>query len=264
MAQYKGFGQTTLLYEAIVNEIEQRVVTHQLKPGDSLPPERELARLFGVSRTAVREAIKVLSQKQLIAVLPGKGAVVVHPSPAVVTASLGLLFKLGRATPAQVAEVRMGLEPEMAARAALRASPEQARAIEEIAASFRASREDPQKATALDISFHRSVSAAAQNEVARAVLDSIQELYRESMLPGYKVDGAPERAVYYHSQIARAIAERDAEAARRFMREHLDHVWRDLTLLEEQRSEEREHELEPESPEAGPKARRPQGKGLRE
>ncbi len=247
MPLYRKLSQPGLLYQSIVDEIEQMVVSGQLKPDDSLPAERDLAQRFGVSRTAVREAIKVLSQMQLVAVLRGKGVVVAHPSTATVAAPLGLLFKLGKATRVQLTEVRLGLEPEMAALASLKATSGQATAIQEIAAGYQAVASDPEEATSLDLAFHRSICEAAQNGVATAILASIQELYREAMLPGYTMNGAPARAVYYHNELARAIGERDADAARRYMREHLDHVWNDLMLLEGQRPIARPPGIEEES-----------------
>ena len=61
------------LYEQITEQIQSRIMAGELRPGDKLPPERELAEQFGVSRTAVREAVKALHEKGLIDVQPGKG-----------------------------------------------------------------------------------------------------------------------------------------------------------------------------------------------
>src|SRR5512136_2397267 len=85
------------LYEQIVQQIEQRVLTGDLKVGDQLPPERDLAEQFGVSRTAVREAVKALSEKGLVKVFPGKGTFITNGTSQAVRQSLGIMMKIGQA-----------------------------------------------------------------------------------------------------------------------------------------------------------------------
>jgi len=73
--------QSSRLYEQIVQQIEESVTKGSLKEGDKLPAERELALQFGVSRTAVREAIKALQEKGLVEALPGRGTLLPVASP---------------------------------------------------------------------------------------------------------------------------------------------------------------------------------------
>jgi GntR family transcriptional repressor for pyruvate dehydrogenase complex len=70
--------QTTKLFEQITEQIEQRILRGELQSGDRLPTERELAEQFHASRTAVREAMKILAQKGLLAIRPGRGPIVIH------------------------------------------------------------------------------------------------------------------------------------------------------------------------------------------
>ena len=70
--------QTSRLYEQIVRQIEESVLKGDLKEGDQLPAERELAQQFGVSRTAVREAIKALHEKGLVDAFPGRGTFITN------------------------------------------------------------------------------------------------------------------------------------------------------------------------------------------
>jgi GntR family transcriptional repressor for pyruvate dehydrogenase complex len=221
MTLYRKLGRDRL-YETIVSEIEQLIVAGQLRPGDVLPPERELGERFGVSRTAVREAIKVLTEKQLLVVQPGRGATVAHPSLSVVTDSLMLLLKLEKASAAQLTEVRMGLEPEMAALAAMRATEQQAGELEAIAKQEMAVAGEPEQAIPLDIAFHTAVCEAAQNAVAKAMLLSIQDLMRKSMTETYGDEKTVDFAIHSHLRIAHAIAEHDPQGAAAEMRRHLD------------------------------------------
>ena len=86
---------TGRLYEQIVAQIEARILSGDLHPGDQLPAERELANQFGVSRTAVREAVRTLTQKGLVEVYPGKGTFVTDSTSRAVRHSLGLMIRIG-------------------------------------------------------------------------------------------------------------------------------------------------------------------------
>src|SRR5512137_1413361 len=88
--------QSERLYERIVSQIEQRIVAGEIKSGDQLPSENELAKQFGVSRTAVREAIKALREKRLVEVRPGVGTFITNGTQDAVRHSLGLLMKVGQ------------------------------------------------------------------------------------------------------------------------------------------------------------------------
>lgn len=222
---YRKLGKDRL-YESIVGEIEGLIVSGQLKPGDVLPPERDLGERFGVSRTAIREAIKVLTQKELLVVQPGRGATVARPSFDVVTNSLSLLLKLEMADAQQLMEVRIALEPAMAALAAVRSSDEQARELEAIAEeegrlAGEGSQSDLATSVALDLRFHTLLSDAAGNLVARAMLLSIQSLLHESMTATYGLEGTLARAAEAHLRVARAIREHNPRRAGEGMRSHL-------------------------------------------
>src|SRR3972149_8378282 len=117
--------QSGRLYEKIVEQIEQRILSGDLKTGDRLPAERELCEQFGVSRTAVREAVKALSEKGLADVQPGRGTFITNGSSRAMRYSLGMLGKFGRAKgSSDLVEVREMFEPEIAALAASRADDE--------------------------------------------------------------------------------------------------------------------------------------------
>jgi GntR family transcriptional regulator, transcriptional repressor for pyruvate dehydrogenase complex len=231
---FKVLGQEVAIYRKIVDEIEEMVVAGQLKPGDQLPSERQLAERFKVSRPAVREAIKVLSEKQLVTVYWGKGIVVNHPSLVTFRAPLDLLVKLGKTSLPQLIEVRRMIEPEIAALAAARATPKQiegiGKTVDALRLVTRDSKLDRQRARH-DLAFHRALSEAAQNDVAKAMLDSVQELFFEGIYASSRIIGVAERALRHHAAIHEAISQRDKEAARQIMMEHLDRLAHDLLIL---------------------------------
>jgi len=92
---YKAI-QTSRLYEQIVEQIEESILAGRLKPGDQLPAERELAEQFGVSRTAVREAVKALREKGLVEAYPGRGTFVTNVTSQTVRESLERLARIGQ------------------------------------------------------------------------------------------------------------------------------------------------------------------------
>jgi GntR family transcriptional repressor for pyruvate dehydrogenase complex len=111
--------QSERLYEQIVGQIEQLIEAGDLKVGDRLPSERELAEQFAVSRTAVREAVKALRQKGLVEIRPGRGTFITNGTSNSVRSSLDMLIKMGVTKGSgNLVEVREILEPEIAALAA--------------------------------------------------------------------------------------------------------------------------------------------------
>src|SRR6202521_4071037 len=114
--------RTSRLYEQIVQQIEDSILKGTLKAGDQLPAERELALQFGVSRTAVREAIKALHEKGLVDAFPGRGTFITSGKSNSMRQSLDRILKSGQADgSAHLVEIREILEPEIAALAAARA-----------------------------------------------------------------------------------------------------------------------------------------------
>src|SRR5438270_4938012 len=114
--------RTSRLYEQIVQQIEESILKGALKPGDQLPAERELAQNCGVSRTAVREAVKALREKGLVEAYSGRGTFITNGTSQAIRQSLDLMVKIGQPEGSQyLAELRAILEPEIAALAAARA-----------------------------------------------------------------------------------------------------------------------------------------------
>src|ERR1700732_2926639 len=88
--------QTSRLYEQIVQQIQDSITNGELREGDQLPAERELAQQFGVSRTAVREAVKTLREKGLVEAYPGRGTFITNGSSHSIWQSLDRMVKIGQ------------------------------------------------------------------------------------------------------------------------------------------------------------------------
>ena len=217
--------RTSRLYEQIVQQIEESIVQGTLKPGDQLPAERELAQRFGVSRTAVREAVKALREKGLVEAYSGRGTFITDGTTQAVRQSLDLMVKIGQPEGStQLAEVRAILEPEIAALAATRIQESELATMREAVAIMDRAGQDPDAYIEADLDFHLALAEGAANPLILSLLDSIVALLREQRMRIFKVPGGPERGQVHHKRILDAVERHDAEAARDAMRAHLGQV----------------------------------------
>jgi GntR family transcriptional regulator, transcriptional repressor for pyruvate dehydrogenase complex len=220
--------QPSRLYEQIVQQIEDSIVGGSLKPGDQLPPERELAQKFGVSRTAVREAVKVLREKGLVEAYSGRGTFIKNETSQATRQSLDLMLKFGQPEGSvNLVEVRGILEPEIAALAAARIQEAHLITMREAVAVMDRSLHDVDAYIEADLDFHLSLAEAASNPLILSLIDSIVGLLREQRMRIFYVDGGPQRGQSHHKRILEAMEERDPEKARDAMRAHLRQVRED-------------------------------------
>jgi GntR family transcriptional regulator, transcriptional repressor for pyruvate dehydrogenase complex len=220
--------KSSRLYEQIVQQVEDSILKGQLKPGDQLPSERDLAQRFGVSRTAVREAVKALREKGLVEAYSGRGTFVTNGTSQAIRQSLDLMIRINQQEgSANLAELRLVLEPEIAGLAAQRIEEQLLTTMRESVAVMARNLHDADAYVEADLDFHLALAEAAGNPLILSLLDSIVVLLREQRSRIFDVDGGPERGQFHHKRILDAIERRDSEAARHAMREHLKQVIQD-------------------------------------
>jgi GntR family transcriptional regulator, transcriptional repressor for pyruvate dehydrogenase complex len=224
--------QSMKVFEQVAVQIEKRILEGELRSGDRLPTERELAEQFQVSRTAVREAMKILAQKGLVDMRPGRGTIIIDGSHEAMQDSIGLVMKLRLGEVGgsdNLVEVREILETEIAALAATRATEK------EIAAMLHAVQvmdENLNKADAFiaaDNQFHEALAQATQNTLILILVNSIVNLLSEQRKQVFQVEGGPQRGQVHHRRILDSVIRRDPEAARSAMRSHLRQVRDDVS-----------------------------------
>jgi GntR family transcriptional repressor for pyruvate dehydrogenase complex len=232
--------QSSRLYEQIVQQIEEAVLKGTLKEGDQLPAERELAQQFGVSRTAVREAIKTLHEKGLVEALAGRGTFVTDGTGNSMRQSLDRIVKSGQPNGiASLIELREILEPEIAALAAARAGEQDIAAMQETVRMMDGALRDAGVYIEADLDFHLELAEAAANPFILSLIDSIVGLLREQRMYMFNSENGPSRGQVYHKRILDAIMRHDPEGAREAMRAHLGQVReasRDAASTEETKS----------------------------
>jgi GntR family transcriptional repressor for pyruvate dehydrogenase complex len=220
--------QTSRLYEQIVQQIEESILKGELTEGSQLPAERDLAKQFGVSRTAVREAIKALQEKGLVDAFPGRGTFVTNGTSNSMRRSLDRIIKSGEPDGlAYLVEVREILEPEIAALAAVRATDQDLAAMRESLDVMESARQDSDAFIEADLDFHLALAEAAANPIVLSLIDSIVGLLREQRLRIFRIPGGPECGQHHHMRILEAIQRHDPQEARAAMQAHLSQVRED-------------------------------------
>lgn len=196
----------------------------RLNPGDKLPPERELAEAFGVSRTSVRDAIRVLEMQGMVEPRQGDGTLVRDLSPdSLVNPLASVLGRNGRLL-TELLDVRKILEPPLAARAAAHASDADIKNLSAILDRQAEKVRRGELAIDEDTQFHYTIATAAKNSVVMRVVDVLMDLLRESRERSLQVKGRLQKSLAGHRQILGAIQSRDEAAAESAMRQHLQEI----------------------------------------
>ncbi|OGO38279.1 MAG: hypothetical protein A2W35_12225 [Chloroflexi bacterium RBG_16_57_11] len=210
------------LSEQISRQLLERIIAGSYKPGDLLPPERDLATVFGVSRVVVREGLNSLVSKGILTVRQGRGTTV-NPIKDWNTLDPEVLMLLhGDQVFDKLIQFRRILEPELAALAAQNITQEE---LEELHAfSDLPDTDTVEDHVERDTTFHLIIARATQNPVLLIVLTSVSELLRESRRRTFAVPNELAKARDWHLVLYEAISRRDPAAARQAMLTHLSQV----------------------------------------
>jgi GntR family transcriptional regulator, transcriptional repressor for pyruvate dehydrogenase complex len=213
------------LYEQVVERIRDRILSGELKSGDQLPNERSLGEQFGVSRTVIREAMKTLIENGLVEVRRGQGTFVVDSTADALKQSLRRMMGLASGQLVdEMVEVRELLEPEFAARAALRRDDVDVTALRDAIHEMELSLDDAEAFIEADNRFHIALAVATHNHLAPRLLDWVVDLLQELRGKIFHVAGGPERGQRHHRAILAALEAGDAQGARQAMLAHLSQV----------------------------------------
>jgi GntR family transcriptional repressor for pyruvate dehydrogenase complex len=213
--------------ELVVAYIRQLIEGGEFKAGDKLPPERELARLIGVSRPSVRAGLRSLTTVGVVEARRGAGTFVSDGPPLLDVNPLSLFSALHGIPQAELFETRRVIEIDLAGLAAERARGEELAVISEEVMEMFASIEDVQRFLVHDIRFHRAVAAAARNPLLGAIMEMVADLFydqRKTTVDRWQGAGA---AAEQHRLIYQAIRAGDVEKARLEMGNHLRWAQRD-------------------------------------
>lgn len=228
-------GQAT---EQVVARVYELIQSEELKAGDRLPPERELAKQLGISRPSLRAGLGSLISMGVLQSRQGAGTFIVDGPPALDSEPLRLLAKLHGFSFDHMFETRSILEVGAAGLAAEHATGEQlATMSEEIAEMFGALK-DPQQFLVHDVGFHRAVAAASGNPTLATLVEMVSailyERRRDTIVRAHDFNEALE----LHRRVYRAIRARKPDEAREAMREHIVRAQRAFALEEAQQNDQ--------------------------
>jgi GntR family transcriptional regulator, transcriptional repressor for pyruvate dehydrogenase complex len=213
----------------VAQQIQRLIMQGDLRPGNRLPPERELSEKLRVSRTVVREATKLLQERGLVKVLTGSGTFVSKVEPSTIADSISLyMWGHGHAFH-DLLEIRKMFEVEIAGLAAERATDEEVVELEAALAEMTAGQASAEgdaagleKFVRADLRFHHLLAKASKNSLLPLLLSPITELLVAFSRQASALPGAMASAIHFHHLLLRSIRDRDSQRSRSVMRDHLN------------------------------------------
>lgn len=209
--------------EEVVERLRDMIHSGELSSGDRLPPERDLAKMLGVSRPTLRAGIRSLATVGILRSRQGAGTFVAQAaeSPTLDSSQLRMLSALHGFTSDEMFEARLALEMSIAALAAERATSEQMTLMAEEITGMYASLNDPEQYLVHDMRFHQAIAAASDNRILTALMNMVAAMLYDSRSKTVKFARDLKESAEQHHNIYKALRERDVEAARRTMHDHL-------------------------------------------
>ena len=225
-------------FEAIASQILEEIYSERLKPGDKLPTERELARIFNASRVSVRSALLNLEQSGLLHIKKGAGGgfFIRGWNPKPVSDSLSTMLQLGRASIADLTEARIIVESQAAGLAAKRASEEDLRKIETAIQNFKERTKENLPPAPGDLNFHVCVAEASKNPVILLIIQSLMDLLFKK-IGSYSVSAVGSwQIIKHHQEILGAIKNKEEKKSQALMLKHVERM-RNLFGKDEKRGQ---------------------------
>ena len=206
--------------EQVVTQVRDMIARGELRPGDRLPAERELAEHLGISRPSLRAGLRALVGKGVLRSRHGSGTYVAD-APALDSESLSLQAALHGFTFDNMFEARLVLEVSVAGMAAERATGDELATLAEELANMYATVNDPQQYLVHDIRFHRAIAAASGNPILATLVEMVSTAMYDRRRETIERAHDFKESVAMHQRIYRAIRTHRPEEAREAMREHI-------------------------------------------
>lgn len=229
--------ETQRACEVIYEQIKEKILNGELKPGDKLPSERAMMDMLHRSRPSVREALRMLERGGFIRIVPGsRGAMILEPSTNGIEQSLSNLMRSKKITTKEMADYRRINDVVVSEWAAKRRTEEDVAAINAILDKAEQATGDYRRFVALDPEFHYLIAQAAKNEVACIMTQVLSASMQESLnvrmeqLSEVERKKRCEKILQRHKTIAQAIAEGDSAKAKEMTSKHLDDMRHDFEV----------------------------------
>lgn len=209
--------------DEIVNQVKTLISEGRLKPGDRLPPERDLVKEFSVSRPSLREALNTLVTMGFLEI-KGKRTFIKSVASESMQNPLSLLIKADTQKLFDLIEVRKAIEAWGAFLAAQRATEEDIKQLENIIEDMKKAYEQGRSWEKQDADFHLGMAQATHNTIQTHVMSTIYDLLRESVAKVFKDRAKVKKLLDHHQRIFNAIKNHSPDKARERILEHLNYV----------------------------------------
>jgi len=211
--------------EQAIEKVYELIKERKLQIGDKIPTERELANILGISRSSLREGLKVLEMIGVVKIIQGKGIIIENSSlsNSIIT-PLTFSILLNKNTFLELFEARKLIEVECAGLAAERITPEELKEIEEIYKLLIKHKDNRDESIKYEITLHEKINSIAKNNILEDILSSMRRLLKESRDATVPQKGVSQETINNHKKLIKALSEKDSSKARRIMFEHLDVV----------------------------------------
>jgi GntR family transcriptional regulator, transcriptional repressor for pyruvate dehydrogenase complex len=217
--------------EQIIRSLHEYIIDGNVKPGTDLEPERALAKILGVSRFSLREALRVAQAQGLIDIQRGRRPRVAVPSADAAAKVIGLTLRRTKSTFLQLVAARELLESQIANLAARNIKPEDIEQMEKTITEMEENSQNLALCAEKDFDFHTILVKASGNVVFEIMLAPVAQLLRESRIKTLKLTGV-KRAIEGHKLILEHLKLRDGEGAAAAMQKHLEMAEEDLMQIE--------------------------------
>ncbi|GAB4247983.1 MAG: hypothetical protein Kow00129_08660 [Thermoleophilia bacterium] len=214
------------LYEDVVNQLQKLISSGKLEPGDQLPSERALADQLAVSRTSVREALRILEARGMLEARPGQGLFVRGRRTEEIVNILAAYLVRERESFLEVLDVREALERKAAERAAIMATPKDLDALKAAVVAMQEEVLEGRLPLDSDADFHRALAKASRNEVLAQMLDTVLGLMSHHRRDMFSRSYGSILVLHQHVNIYRAIRNGDRQAAADLTSAHLKELGR--------------------------------------
>jgi len=216
------------VYQIVIERIKASVESGEIKPGEKLPSEREMAKLLNVSRSAIREALSVMESVGMLEIKTGIGVFLIEDQIDHLLDKINILLFDNGIQLVEVLEVRQGIESQAAFMAAERANELDLLKIKKALTKLEKSVEKGQIAAEEDYEFHLAVVQASNNQMMMRMINLIADYFiqglHESRKESLMIPGRSKEILNEHQQIYQAIVKQDSKKASEMMWNHLEHV----------------------------------------
>jgi GntR family transcriptional repressor for pyruvate dehydrogenase complex len=214
----------TNLYEQVADELERAILETGLVSGDDdkLPSEQALAAKFGVSRTVIREALKLVKERGLIAQRTGEGSYITKPSPAAISSVVNRMILMDNISDDELVAVRSILEVASCRLAATNAEDSDIERMTSILETMKGYCVDNEAIIRMDTDFHIAIAVASKNKLLAILIEAMAVLIRKFIRKSAYAPGAKQDGMMRHSVILDALKTKNPDAAEAAILNHLE------------------------------------------